>query len=101
MIRNKKIYGSRVAIVPFEELVNETGATMRNICDWLSLSYDPILSTPTLNGSAMWANSSFPVSRAGITKEATKREVSNADAILANEICRELYTAVMGQSIQG
>ena len=66
MIDAKAEYGEQVWIVPFERLVTDTDAAMRELAAFLGLEWDPILAVPTFNGHPMKANSSFPVAEAGM-----------------------------------
>ena len=93
MLLNKKNYGARVLIVSFDQLVNDTEKTMRKICDLIGLRYNACLNNPTLNGSVMWANSSFPVAAPGLSKDTARRRVLDAGAIKINTACRALYAA--------
>jgi hypothetical protein len=55
-----------VAIVPFEALVGDTERTMRALAGFLGIEFTDDLLTPTFNGRATKANSSFPVESAGV-----------------------------------
>jgi hypothetical protein len=55
-----------VAIVSFDSLVADTERTMRMLADFLGIEFRGELLEPTFNGTAMKANSSFPVERAGV-----------------------------------
>ena len=42
-------YPTRVTTVRLDELIGARPATLRRLCDWLGLAYDPIVETPTWN----------------------------------------------------
>jgi hypothetical protein len=44
-------YPARVATVRFEGLLEDRVATLRRLCDWLGLAYDPVMELPTWNGA--------------------------------------------------
>ena len=71
---NKSNYGSRYCIIKFDDLVLETESTMRFLAQWLGISFDSMLTTPTFNTAPVQANSSFPVATTGIIAETTGRQ---------------------------
>ena len=86
MMRNKDRYGDRVCILRFEDLIQDTERVMRYLSDWLGISFQEILLTPTFNGQAIYANSSLNVKESGIMKEPLRR----AEALTPEE--REFIT---------
>jgi hypothetical protein len=46
-------YPERVATVRLERLLEERAATLRGLCEWLGLAYDPVLEVPTWNGEPL------------------------------------------------
>jgi hypothetical protein len=73
MIRNRRSYGASVVIVPFERLITDTGAAMQSVCGQLGLDYEPALNSPTFNGDATIANSSFAVADEGVIADPLSR----------------------------
>jgi hypothetical protein len=59
MVRNRREYGSRVAIIRFEDLLGKTEAVMRGLAEFLQIEYHPILLEPTFNKAPIKANTSF------------------------------------------
>ena len=46
-------YPARVATVRLERLLEQRAATLRRLCDWLGLAYDPVMELPTWNGAPL------------------------------------------------
>lgn len=49
----------RVKVVRFEDLVTDTGPTLRSVADFLGIEFNDILLEPTLNGETWHGDSSF------------------------------------------
>ena len=62
-------FGDRVLLLTYEELVQETEATMQRVAERIGISPRPELLVPTFNGRLIRANSSQPVEREGILPE--------------------------------
>ena len=73
VIRNRQIYGASVIVIPFERLISDTGATMEGVCRELDIEYETTMLTPTFNGEAMIANSSFAVDGDGVMQAPISR----------------------------
>mgnify|MGYP003700682935 CR=1 FL=1 len=68
----KRLYGERVILLSFANLLERTEDCMRGICERTGLDWSPILLTPTFNGMPVVSNSSFSGSK-GIDTSAAKR----------------------------
>lgn len=55
-------YPDRLCMVNFEHMVLDTESTMRRVCDFLQIAFDPIVLEPTVLGVATKGNSSDPKS---------------------------------------
>jgi Sulfotransferase family len=64
-------YPDRVVVITYEELVQETEATMRRLADVIGISMSPILLEPTFNGRPIRANSSDSVRDYGVVADRT------------------------------
>jgi hypothetical protein len=66
MLRNKSRHGDRVIVLRFEDLIERTEETMRQLAADIRIPYQPTLVEPTVNGQPLFANSSFAVETTGI-----------------------------------
>ncbi|MFC1875743.1 sulfotransferase [Thermodesulfobacteriota bacterium] len=73
MVRNKKVYGDRVCIITFDDLVQHTESVMRYLADFLNIRFDDILLTPTFNKILIKPNTSFKLENPGIMISALER----------------------------
>lgn len=96
MRRNRHLYGDRVIILRFEDIVGRTEDTMRSLCHVLGINYDPILITPTFNGKPMRANSSFSVEAAGVISDPLNRvkTLEESERLLIEAGCKELHEEI-------
>ena len=101
MLRNRKLYGERVVILRFEDIVGRTEETMRALCEKLEIAWDPIVTEPTFNGELMRANSSFAVERTGVIQAPLDREMmlSHEESDLLDKRCFDLYQKVLGEAL--
>jgi hypothetical protein len=97
ILRNRALYGDRVIVLRFEDLVGQTEPTMRRLAAQLGIAFDPVLLQPTFNGQMMRANSSFPVGQAGVIAGPLQREanLSESERALIDRLCGPLYTSVL------
>jgi len=73
----------RMVFISFQSLVRETERTMRGLCEWLGLAFDPVLLKPTFKGVSIEADSSFAESQiAGVRQEAADRSGHLPDAVI-------------------
>ena len=87
-------YGERVAILTYEELVQDTEAAMSRLAEQIGIEMSPVLLAPTFNGRPIRANSSDPVAGYGVLAERVEayREVLDPDAIAQiDELAGRLY----------
>jgi Sulfotransferase family len=66
--RNQRQYHGRYLVVRYEDLVEDTAATMECVRQFLSLSQSSTLATPTSTGFAVRSNSSFERSDPGVIR---------------------------------
>lgn len=76
-------YGERVVLLTYDQVILETEQTMARIADRIGITMSPVLVTPTINGRAKPANSSYPVESLGILPERTRayRDVLEPETI--------------------
>jgi hypothetical protein len=58
--------GSRLMIVRYEDFAEDPEPSMRALCEWLGLKFEPILTRPTMMGVPWTNNSSFTDKPSGI-----------------------------------
>ena len=90
-------FGERVVVLTYEQLVLETEATMRRVCERVGVSMVPGVLVPTFNGRPIRANSSGVVERYGVLAERTDayRESLDAErAALIVELAGDRYERV-------
>lgn len=91
----KRRYENRAIVLTFEQLIDHTEDTMRLICDRLKLPYVDALLTPTFQGLAIRADSSFPNPWLGINKTPLGRasQLDEQTAQIIDRRLTELYGA--------
>jgi hypothetical protein len=70
-----------VLVVIYEDILREPETSMRRIADFIGITYDSILLTPTFLGQPMLPNSSFDVATYGINREMLDRHETLEPAI--------------------
>ena len=65
MIREKRSRPDRVIVLRFDELLANTEATMRHVCDRIGIAYEAALLSPSFNGEPIGANTSFETLQRG------------------------------------
>ncbi len=97
MRRNRQLFGDRVILLRFEDLVGRTEETVRALCPLLDIDYAPILLQPTFNGRPMHANSSFDVKSAGVIAAPLERKamLSAQECRLIETNCGKLYESLL------
>lgn len=97
IIQNSNRYGDRVMILRFEDLIENTEATMRAVSKALDIEYASTLTEPTFNGRPMRANSSFSVESAGVISNPLyrKRELTKNQKELVCQTCGSLYEELL------
>jgi hypothetical protein len=98
-IEARERYGERVVVLTYDELAQETEATMRRLAERFGIAWDPILLVPTFNGRPVRANSSDPVAQYGVLKNRAEawRDVLEPDAIArVEDLAGDLYSEAAG-----
>ena len=89
-------YPDRVTTVRLDRLIDDRGAELRRLCDWLGLAYDAVLEVPTWNGEPLARLGPFggvPVVSAAHEREC-EESLSFADRAVIEEetsVVRALY----------
>jgi len=101
MLRNKRVYGERVCILRFEDLINATESVMRHLAGFLGIAFDPILLTPTFNKAPIGANSSFRTERSGILTGTLSRYTTLRQEELEtiDRMTADAYRAVLAEAV--
>jgi hypothetical protein len=68
-LRALERFGERVVVLTYEQLVQDTEATMQSVCERVGITMSPVLLEPTFNGLRIRANSSGEVERYGVLPE--------------------------------
>jgi hypothetical protein len=97
MLQNKKIYGDRVCILTFEDLVSRTEVVMRHLTELLQINFDEILLTPTFNKLPIKPNTSFKLENPGIMTSALERykSLSRQELEVIDDLTGNLYERVL------
>jgi hypothetical protein len=90
-VRARQVPGS---FVQFERLVSEPDDTMRSVCDYLEIQFDPqVVSTPTKIGQPWGGNSAAQIAFSGVSAEPASRwedELSEDEVGWVEWHCRDL-----------
>jgi hypothetical protein len=73
MVQNKEIFGPRVCIIRFEDLISKTEAVMQHLAGLLNIEFNDILLTPTFNNTPIAANTSFKLENSTIVTSTLNR----------------------------
>jgi hypothetical protein len=98
MVRARGEFRDRVLIVRFEDLLLDTGATMRHVAGFLEIDFDPQLLRPTFNRYPVGANSSYDVRSTGIVADPIARHETLLSEDARDRIagaCGALYKQVL------
>lgn len=103
IVANRERYRDRVVVLTFEQLVGDTERTMRLLCGELGVAFDPILLSPTFNGNAVRANSSFANERSGMIDDPLRRasDLSDSERAAIEESCVPIYELLSKHSLGG
>jgi hypothetical protein len=104
MIEAGDRHGDRVVILTYENLVQETEATMRQLAGRLGISVHPALLIPTFNLRAIRANSSQRTDRYGILLDRTTAYRGLLDPVTIERVERlagDLYDRVAERALGG
>ncbi len=82
---------SRFSVITYERLVRDPVSTMRTVCRFLDVPYDPVVVTPTVLGAEYSGNSRFDDTLKGVSEAAVGRyrdvlsgpRLERAEALLA------------------
>ena len=99
MLWNKEMYGDRVCIINFDDLVRRTEAMMRYLSDFLNIQFNDILLTPTFNKIPIKPNTSFKLEDPGIIDSVLNRHktLRQEELKVIEEITEKLYEKVLGE----
>ena len=99
MLWNKEMYGDRVCIINFDDLVRRTEAVMRYLSDFLNIQFNDILLTPTFNKIPIKPNTSFKLEDPGIIDSVLNRHktLRQEELKVIEEITEKLYEKVLGE----
>lgn len=102
MLRNKAMFGDRVCILTFEDLIGRTEMVMRYLAELLHIAYDDILLTPTFNKFPIKANTSFKTQQHGIiTKTLDRYKTLDAEDVKTiEEMTSELHQQVLNEAVK-
>jgi hypothetical protein len=70
----------RLRIVRYEDFAEAPEPTMRSICDWLGVRFEPTLLEPSMMGQPWSNNSSFSAGESGVASLPQRRAATLADA---------------------
>ena len=95
----RDLYGERVCIVSFDDLVGNTPETVRELAAFLDIQYDDILLQPTLHRTPTQPNSSYSDAGQGGVKNVLDRPVSLSFEEVAQieMLANDLYKTALGQ----
>jgi hypothetical protein len=94
----KERYGSRVFVLAYEGLIEETEDVMRRLSGFVGIDFDPVLLQPTFNCLPIKANSSYDVAQHGIIKEpirSRREELTKDEATRIEKQAGGVYEAAL------
>ena len=96
-LANKRKYGDRVCLLTFEDLIGQTQAVVRLLSDFIGITFDEILLTPTFNKFPIRANTSFKAKEHGIIGKTLDRYkmLEKKDLDLIESVTSDLYAEVL------
>ena len=80
LLQIREEHPDRMALVRFDDLLEDTAGTMRALSGWLGIGNSRACRTPTFNGLPAAPNTSFKIDGTGIAKDPLTREVGLAEA---------------------
>ena len=97
MHRNKEIYGERVCLVKFEDLIGKTEPCMRYLTSFLGIDFDNVLLVPTFNKIPIRANTTFNVEDQGIINSPLSRykALTGEEIDAIERVTSEIYQLVL------
>jgi len=102
MLRNKELYGDRIRLLKFEDLVGDTEAVMRYLSKFLDIEFEDILVVPTFNKSPIKAHTSFKVENHGILKGTQSRykTLTESELDTIEEMTADIYSRVLKEVVK-
>jgi hypothetical protein len=102
MLRNKKLYGDRIRLLKFEDLVAKTEAVMRYLANYLDIEYEDILVIPTFNQSPIKAHTSFKVENHGILDGTQSRykTLTASELNTIEEMTGDIYSRALTEVVR-
>jgi len=93
IVRNKRLFGERVCVIRFEDLVQRTDEVMRSLAAFVEIDFDDSLLIPTFNRCPIQANTSFDTPAVGIVQATLARHqtLSAEDHAIIEELTTEAY----------
>ena len=101
MLRNKQLYGDRIRLLKFEDLVADTEAVMRYLAKFIGIEFEDILVVPTFNKSPIKAHTSFKVENHGILNGTQSRykTLTDAELDIIKEMTADIYSRVLKEVV--
>ena len=101
MLRNKKLYGDRIRLLKFEDLVTDTEAVMRYIAKFLDIEFEDILVVPTFNKMPIKSHTSFKAENHGIINGTLSRykTLTESELGIIEEMTGETYAEVLKEVV--
>ncbi len=101
MLRNNKLYGDRIRLLKFEDLVDKTEAVMRYLAKFLDIEFVDILLEPTFNKSPIKAHTSFKAENHGIIggTQSRYKTLTESELDTIEEMTAELYSRVLKEVV--
>lgn len=102
MLRNRERFGDRVCILRFEDLVGRTEAVMRYLADFLKITFDDVLLTPTFNKFPIKANTSFEAKQHGIIDGTLNRykSLGKEQLDIIDRLTGKTYDSVLNKTVR-
>ena len=97
MLRNKNLYGDRIRLFKFEDLVADTEAVMRYLAKFLDIEFNDILVEPTFNKAPIKAHTSFKAENHGIIggTQSRYKTLTESELDTIEKMTAELYSRVL------
>jgi hypothetical protein len=99
---NQEMFGERMCIIRFEDLIAATEAVMRHLCYFLGIDFDPILLNPTFNRSPIRANTSFELEKEKIVASTLSRHqtLTRSEKEMIISMTAEAYEWVLSKAVR-
>jgi hypothetical protein len=102
MLRNKKLYGDRICLLKFEDLIADTEAVMRYLAKFLDIEFEDILVVPTFNKLPIKAHTSFKVEDHGILNSTLSRykTLTESELDTIEEMTADIYSRALKEVVK-